>query len=280
MENIETKIVVSVTTDTTLGEYLEWSANKHTYGEEYYFLPVVFKKENGRLTELNLDQVPYYIKHSIVKMLPYQKHTGFFSQNNEDEIIDRYFGQYRGTILEIGANNGATYSNSLYLIRNGWSAVLVEPSEKVFPALKKLHFENDNVFVVNAAIGEKNGPCKLFDSGDFLLKGTCSLLSTIKPEEIKRWGDVSFEETDATMITFDTLLEQSPYKKFAFISIDCEGYDLNVLRQIDLDAVGCKVICIEHNSIPHILSQMREYIEPFGFRQIGYNAENIIMARI
>lgn len=105
------------------------------------------------------------------------------------------------------------------------------------------------------------------------------MLSTLKPEEVKRWGDVTFEETEVVTITFDTLLNSSPYKEFQFISIDCEGFDLEVLRQIDLDKVGCRAICIEHNSFPHIVSQIREYCLPYGFKEIGYNAENILLAR-
>jgi FkbM family methyltransferase len=203
----------------------------------------------------------------------------YYGQNLEDRLVSEWFGQYIGTLLEIGANDGMTYSNSLSLIRKGWNAVLVEPSMKVFPKLCQLHSKKENVILINAAIGNHNGAAKLFDSGDFLLKGTCSLLSTLKKEEIKRWGDVTFEEIDTIVITFEKLLEDNPYKRYQFISIDCEGFDLEVLRQIDLDAVDCRCICIEHNSYPNILNQMKEYIIPYGFKQIGYNAENIILAR-
>lgn len=203
----------------------------------------------------------------------------YTGQNQEDKLISEWFGQFKGIVLEIGANDGKTYSNSLHFIKNGWGAVLVEPSHKVFPKLQNLHEGNNRVFMVNAAIANHNGTAKLLDSGDFLLKGTCSLLSTLKPEEVKRWGDVTFEETEVVTITFDTLLNSSPYKEFQFISIDCEGFDLEVLRQIDLDKVGCRAICIEHNSFPHIVSQIREYCLPYGFKEIGYNAENILLAR-
>jgi len=203
----------------------------------------------------------------------------YYGQNLEDQIVANWFGQYVGTVLEVGANDGFTYSNSLHFIEKGWSAVLVEPSAKVFWKMFERHKERKNVIVVNAAIAEHVGSGVLYDSGDFLLKGTSSLLSTMKPSEIKRWGDVQFEETHISVLTFYQLLQDVPYKQFDFISIDCEGYDLEVLRQIDLDQVGCKAICVEHNSYPNILSQINEYCLPLGFKQIGYNAENIILAR-
>jgi len=204
----------------------------------------------------------------------------YTGQNLEDQKVAAWFGQYVGTVLEIGANDGVTYSNSLYLIENSWAAVLVEPSEKVFPKLAKLHQGNNRVFCINAAIGDHDGQGMLLDSGDFLIKGTCSLLSTLKPEETKRWGDVSFEETEVSVITFDTLLDRLPFhmRRFDFISLDAEGMDLDILRQINLDKVGCKCICVEHNSYPHILSQIKEYCVPFGLKNIlTMNAENIIL---
>jgi len=203
----------------------------------------------------------------------------FYGQNFEDKIVSEWFGNYTGIVLEVGANDGKTYSNSLHFIEKGWGAVLVEPSEKVFPKLVKLHQGNNLVLLINAAIGNHNGPSMLFDSGDFLLKGTCSLLSTLKKDEIKRWGDVTFEETEVDVITFDTLLDSVINKRFDFISVDCEGYDLEVLRQIDLAAVGCRCLCIEHNSFPNVLYQIKQYCSPLGFKQIGYNAENVILVR-
>jgi FkbM family methyltransferase len=201
-------------------------------------------------------------------------------QNLEDKIVSDWFGQYIGVALEIGANDGVTYSNSFHLIENWWGAVLVEPSQKVFPKLAKLHENNNRVICVNCAIGDHNGIGKLLDSGDFLLKGTCSLLSTLKPEETKRWGDVSFEETEVNIITFNTLLKQSPYKKFQFVSLDAEGMDLDILRQIDLNRIDCRCICVEHNSSPNILVQIKEYCAAFGLNKIlGTNAENIIICR-
>jgi FkbM family methyltransferase len=202
-----------------------------------------------------------------------------YSQNGEDLLIQNYFGDYIGTVLSIGENDGVTYSNALALIEKGWGAVLVEPSMKVFPKLKEIHHNNDKVHVLNVAIGDDLEETTLYDSGDFLIKGTCSLLSTCKPSEIKRWGDVTFEETTCKMISFQNLRENSYHKTYDFITIDCEGYDLYVLKQIDLNAVGCRCICIEHNSFPEVLQQMKDYIYGFGFREVGYNAENIICVK-
>jgi hypothetical protein len=36
-------------------------------------------------------------------------------------------------------------------------------------------------------------------------------------------------------------------EKFNFITIDAEGYDLCILKQMDLVALGCECLIIEHN---------------------------------
>jgi len=204
-----------------------------------------------------------------------------YSQNNEQEIVESYFGQYVGTLLSIGENSGTHLSNALALIKKGWFACLVEPSPKVFPALSNLHKNNRNVFCFQQAIGDKTGKVTLFDSGELLGTGDLALVSTVKKEETKRWEplNMQFDEVEVDMVTFDTFMEESPYRRFQFISIDAEGYDLNILFQMDLHKLDCRCLCIEWNSLPNILYQIKQYCSPLGFKEIGKNQENLILAR-
>src|SRR3974390_3466186 len=119
----------------------------------------------------------------------------YYGQNREDEIISQFFGNHVGTLLDIGANNGVTYSNSRLLIQRGWSGMLVEPSNKVIAKLCNLYLDNPKIYIAHVAVGKENQKAAVFyDSGEFLIKDTCSLLSTIKKDEVKRWGEVCFEE--------------------------------------------------------------------------------------
>ena len=52
-----------------------------------------------------------------------------YSQNGEQKIILEYFqDKYKGKVLDIGANDGITLSNSRALIEKGWDGVLIEPA--------------------------------------------------------------------------------------------------------------------------------------------------------
>lgn len=202
-----------------------------------------------------------------------------YSQNGEGAIIAKYFGDFRGCVLDVGANDGILLSNSRALVELGWQAVLVEPAETAFQKLMANNLvyssgkmlegfagtladfhamisgglvvaPNGRVKLVNAAITLQDGPLDFYSSGTHLKKGDTDLLSTTHPEEIARWkksGEV-FTKTVVRGITFDTLMRETGVRHYDFISIDAEGADWDIVRQIDLTAVGCRMLCVEVNA--------------------------------
>lgn len=207
-----------------------------------------------------------------------------YSQNKEDEIIGLYFkdkGGSKYTVLDIGANDGMTFSNSLALIQNGWSGVLLEPSISAFERLKKLHAKNIRVLCRNYGISIHSGLLQFWENQSYEEGGNdVSLLSTTIENELNRWGDkVKFELKQAEFKTWIEFRREFPNKTFQCISIDTEGNDLDILRMIDLAEVGCELLCIEYNSLPEVAEKMTAYCEGFGLKEIHRNAENIIFAR-
>lgn len=205
-----------------------------------------------------------------------------YSQNNEQQIVEDYFGEFIGTLLSIGENNGEHLSNALSLIQKGWIASLVEPSPQVFPILQARHKDNERVSCYPVSIGDRNEIVTLYDSGELLGKGDRALVSSVDKNETKRWEplNMAFKEEQVMMVTFYGFMSMSGNKKYDFISIDAEGFDIIILRQMDLKNLGCRCLCIEHNSIPDNLAIIREYVGQFNLTQIGYNAENVIFAKL
>jgi FkbM family methyltransferase len=200
-----------------------------------------------------------------------------YSQNNEEEIILGYFGpEYKGRLLDIGANDGKTLSNSLRLIELGWSALLIEPANRAFAKLFKLHEGNDKVVCEKVAVGKSGGVLVLHESGALLGNHDTSLVSTLIPEEKERWNriNMSWDEGEVEVVDYKTLTELHG-DDFDFITIDAEGLDYEILSQIDLSKV--KLVCVEHNGIQ--TEKYKWYCEKFGMREIARNQENIIMAK-
>jgi len=201
-----------------------------------------------------------------------------FSQNNEEQVILDYFKDYEsGTFCSIGENDGQTLSNVRALALTGkFCGCLIEPSPKAFFKLKQLYSETKGCFYLyNFAIGTHNGTLKFFDSGTHLNKGDVALLSTANESELKRFPGTQYEEIEVKVFRWKTALNRFGRKKFDAISLDAEGYDLEILNQIDLTYV--KLLCIEWNSNNDIKVEIDKLME--GFKVIYTSAENLIYAR-
>lgn len=202
------------------------------------------------------------------------------SQNNEEQLIIDYFRGRVGTALDIGANDGITLSNSYAAIMRGWSGVLVEPSPEAFDRLSDLYADNDKVECIMAAIGTMNARMDLHDSGEHLGTGDVALLSTLLSSERVKWemSGNTFTLDECDVITFQTLLDAHTRRKhFDLITIDAEGMDLDILRQMDLTALGCDMLIIEHEHSD--INAMLRYGRKHGLKELTRNRQNLIMAR-
>lgn len=206
-----------------------------------------------------------------------------YSQNKEELHILDYFKDFTGTLLSIGENDGKTFSNSLALIERSWKAVLVEPSEVAFEKLTNLHSNRSGVISIKMAIGTTAGKQIFHESGAHLKDGgDISLLSSLKESETERWKNsgVKFTETEVDVITYEDLIEYLPedYRKFDFITIDCEGLDLEILSQINLSST--KLLCIEWNLNEEVKKNIMEYCKGYGIDKIIYeSSENLLICK-
>ena len=206
-----------------------------------------------------------------------------YSQNKEDIAVMQYFGKdFKGLFLDIGANDGITLSNTRLLIESGWNGFLVEPSPKAYSKiLINVKGYEKNAIAFNCAIGNENGKATLYESNSHLSKNDISLLSSLKESETIRWKNQKFEPIEVDVLTFDSFLELLvDCIIFDFISIDAEGLDLDILKQINLTDLNVKCLCIEHNSNKEVRAEIIEYCLQHGLNNILLeNSENIILVK-
>jgi len=205
-----------------------------------------------------------------------------YSQNAEEKIILNYFrkypGNFSGTLLDIGANDGKTFSNSLALIERGWKAILVEPDAEPFEKLLELHEGNQNVICYKIAIADKDGEMDFYKSGTHLERGDAGLLSTLSETNYAKWRNTTeFVITSTKTVSFNTFMQTCPEKKINYITIDAEGMDWNILNQMDLNVLSCDLVCLEHNG--EKIKMFNDFFNAFGLNLIHGNAENLIYGR-
>ena len=197
-----------------------------------------------------------------------------YSQNNEQQVILDYFGNhYIGSFLDLGCNDGLTFSNTRALGLRGWSGVLVDASQKATSLAQGVYKDNDRVQVVNIAIAPYKGFIAFYESGTHLGGEDVSLVSTIIESEKQRWVKEQFTEVQVPCDTVNSIINGHT---FDFINIDIEGMDYEVLSQIDL--TGVKMVCVEFNG-----TEPKKYIDycaQYGLTEIHRNGENLIFAAV
>ena len=207
-----------------------------------------------------------------------------YSQNDEEDLIRIFFrkdDQTKLAFLDCGSNDGITLSNTYACAERGWKGVLVEPSATAFGKMEELYKDNNDVVLCNFAVSDKVGTATFWESGEHLGKGDTSLLSSLKKEEMARWttSGETFVETTVLTRTFKDVVEYAKRvtDKFDLISIDVEGLDFEILTQIDLNEVKCRMLVIEWNGQNE--SKFTTYCEKFGFRLLTKNGINLIYTK-
>jgi len=197
-----------------------------------------------------------------------------YSQNREEEFIVALLNAEKqiGHFLDIGAYDGKTFSNTLRLVELGWSGVCVEPSPTVFPALLKLHADNERIALVNAAVTPANGFVEFWDAGG-------DAISTTDQAHREKWTKgwkVNYRKMLVYGVTFADLFTQFG-TVFDFINLDVEGVSADMAMRLPLQMLEkCRVLCIEHDGK---MGEIQAYAGRYGFQYIWHSGENIILSR-
>jgi FkbM family methyltransferase len=206
-----------------------------------------------------------------------------FSQNDEEYFTLNYFKhQAPGSLnfLDIGANDGLTFSNIRQLALNGWSGVCLEPSPKAYLKLEENMKSLPNVSTYNFGISSFSGEMEFHDSGNWVnSEAPVSVLGTLHESNKDRFFGMEWERIRCDFVTFEDFIRiHKAGSKFDFISIDVEGHDMIVLSQINLHKVRCQLICLEHAQNEETIRGFTEYCEGFGMFEVHRNVDNIFFS--
>jgi FkbM family methyltransferase len=186
--------------------------------------------------------------------------------NHLDRKLERLLPQENGWFVEAGANDGFQQSNTYYLARfKGWKGLLVEPVPHLAKACQKRRKESQ---VVMCALGPPEltgGTLKIRNAG--LMSTVCGALGDDEMEKKRAakgqavQGLPIIEEVNEVPVrTLTEVLENSlTPSQFDLLSLDVEGYEVEVLRGLDLVKFQPRCLCIEvfdthREEVAHLLS--------------------------
>lgn len=194
-----------------------------------------------------------------------------YSQNDEQEFILKFFDGFVGNLLEIGAFDGITFSNTRALLELGWCGDLVEPDPRNVAKLIE-NCAGLSVEIIPAAVGTQFtwGRLSMDATPDRGWSSTITsrcLPGVLKPLPIR---------LTVPVIEVGHLFQP---QSFEFISIDAEGMDFEIVRAIPFEGLkACRLLCIE----PHNLQEreeMRKWLLAAGFKTVHETPENLLVAR-
>jgi len=185
----------------------------------------------------------------------------YFSQNGQDEFLleELFVGQGSGFFVDIGANDGVTFSNTYALERKGWSGLCVEPHPDVFEQLRR---NRSCECLCAAAMGSNTTSSFEFwkISADrienCMLSGFPKFMNSFQVDRIERLlvsGDVTKESIHVPTLSLGDHLVRTGKTNPDLVCIDVEGAEWDILIDLSDKGVRPRAFCIENNGLHYRL---------------------------
>jgi FkbM family methyltransferase len=177
--------------------------------------------------------------------------NGYFSQCGQDKWIAETLlpGKRNGIFVDIGAHDGVTFSNTLFLEKNlGWTGLAVEPIPEVFDKLKL----NRQCTVINGCVGSPPGKRKFRRVSGYaeMLSGLVDEYDPRHEERIQQETAAkggSIHEIEVDCFDLNSLLMDHQITSVDYLNIDVEGSEFSIIKSIDFGRIRIKIIGVENN---------------------------------
>ena len=149
------------------------------------------------------------------------------------EKLKCYINFKNGIYIELGAYDGLRMSNTKWLEDElGWKGILVEPSIVRYKECLK-NRKNNKIF---------NCVCTNLDYKNNVIRGDFngSPMDSVGGVRKNKIGNI-----EVSARSLQSIINESGYKDIDFLSVDVEGYELEVLKGIDFTHQDINYILIE-----------------------------------
>jgi FkbM family methyltransferase len=153
-------------------------------------------------------------------------------------IYEEHLPKDIGRFVEVGAHDGISFSNTVFLAEAGWHGLYVEPEPVAAHHCRVNHRSHIGVQVAEIAISDREGEAELYTCG------SCSTLNWDK--NAIDWGCKKERTIKVKLTTLDNLLTQLKWTpRFDLLVIDVENHEPQVLRGFTIGRWLPKLVIIE-----------------------------------
>ena len=166
-----------------------------------------------------------------------------YSQEGEDMVLRRFFEQKAvGFYVDVGAHHPKRFSNTCYFYENGWSGINIDAMAGSMKLFSKMRPRDTNVEI---PVSSEENILTYYMFNEPALNGFDAHLSEKRdaassPYKVKQKIDL---QTRSLASIFNEFLPSNT--KIDFLSIDVEGFDLDVLKSNDWDKYRPDMVLVE-----------------------------------
>jgi FkbM family methyltransferase len=181
--------------------------------------------------------------------------------------------------VEVGSNDGEKYDHLSAIIHSGaWSGIMVEPVPYVFERLRRNYGNHERVILENVAIADRDSHLPFYylaqvdereqravpdwyDAiGSFVLETILGHRDKIPDIENR------IVRAEVPCMTFQSLCAKHGVEHVDFILVDTEGYDWEIIKNVDFSLHRPRLLIYEHFHLPaDERAQCRRYLEGLGY---------------
>lgn len=184
--------------------------------------------------------------------------------------------------LQIGAHNGVTSDPfHRFVIEGWWNVVLVEPQPQACQILQEIYRDRSDIKVVPAAIGSEDGVLRLFkvrdDAQDVPYWATqlASVRRDVIASHVDRIPQIEslIVEAEVPCRSLASVFAESRFPRLDLLAVDVEGYDFEVVKQIDQLPQLPTMVYFEHLHLtPEVYQQSLRFLRALGYRTLTINS--------
>jgi FkbM family methyltransferase len=178
------------------------------------------------------------------------------AQHSADrKLVDLFKGKRGGLFLEVGGNDGYSQSNTYYLERFlGWRGILVEPIPRLFKQCRRERSRSDVYNYALVADSRATPNISIFDAGLMSVVKDCGSLDAhahaakgVELLKISTLAEIRVEAKTLSEVIELSFMEPrlKGGQRIDFMSIDVEGFELNVLMGLDFGKHGPDYLLLE-----------------------------------